>query len=141
MTLDKLIVVAGKPGIFKITSQGKSRLIVESLENNKKMPIHNIHAVSTLNDIVIYTDDEEVPLRTVFTTIYKKESGKSTISHKEKKDVLIDFFTVILPNYDTERVYPNNIKKIIQWYNILVNVKFDFSSLDKLNKLNSEEEE
>ena len=138
MTLDKLIVVTGRPGIFKITSQGKVGLIVESLENHKKFPIHNIHDVSSLNDIAIYTDEEEVPLRSIFTTIHKKEDGKPTINHKESKNVLIDFFTEILPNYDTERVYPSNIKKIVQWYNILITAKFDFTGLEKLN---AEEEE
>ncbi len=139
MTLDKLIVVTGRPGIFKIASQGKAGLIVESLENNKKFPIHNIHNVSTLNDIAIFTEEEEeVPLRNVFTTIHKKENGKPTINHKESKTVLTDFFTEILPNYDTERVYLSNIKKVVQWYNILVAAKFDFTGLDKLN---SEEEE
>ena len=138
MTLDKLIVVTGRPGIFKIASQGKAGLIVETLGDSKRFPIQNIHNVSSLNDIAIYTDEEEVPLRTIFTAIHKKEAGKQTINHKESKNVLIDFFTEILPNYDTERVYPSNIKKIIQWYNILVDAKFDFSGL---NKLDSEEEE
>ena len=138
MTLEKLIVVTGRPGIFKIASQGKAGLIVESLTDNKKFPIHNIHNVSSLNDIAIYTDEEEVPLRNIFTSIHKKEDGKTTINHKESKNVLVDFFLEILPNYDTERVYPSNIKKIVQWYNILVDAKFDFAGLDKLD---SEEEE
>lgn len=139
MTLDKLIVVTGKPGIFEIASKSKSGLIVTSLTDNKKFPIHNIHNVSSLNDIAIYTDEEEVPLRTIFTTIHKKEEGKQSINHKESKNVLTDYFTEILPNYDTERVYPSNIKKIVQWYNILVNAKFDFEGLDKL--VTKEEEE
>ncbi len=139
MTLEKLIVVTGKPGIFKINSQTKVGLLVESLTDNKKFPIHNIHNVSSLNDIAIYTDEDEVPLRTIFKTIYDKEKGKKTISHKESKAVLIDFFTEILPNYDVERVYASNIKKIVQWYNLLVDAKFDFSSLEQ--KESSEEEE
>jgi hypothetical protein len=138
MTLDKLIVVTGKSGIFEVVSQGKAGLIVRSLGENKKYPIHNIHNVSSLNDITIYTELEDVPLRNIFTKINKKEAGKTTINHKENKTVLTNFFTEILPDYDTERVYPSNIKKIVQWYNILVNAKFDFAGLDKLN---SDEEE
>ena len=138
MTLEKLIVVTGKPGIFKISNQTKAGLLVETLTGAKKFPIHNIQNVSSLNDIAIYTYEEEVPLRTVFKTIHKKEDGKPTISHKESKDKLTDFFTEILPDYDVERVYPSNIKKIVQWYNLLVDAKFDFSTLDK--KETSEEE-
>ena len=98
MTLAKLIVVTGKPGIFKISSQTKAGLLVESLTDSKRFPIHNIHNVSSLNDIAIYTDEDEVPLRTIFKTIYDKEEGKPTINHKESKKVLTDFFSEILPN-------------------------------------------
>ena len=138
MTLEKLIVVSGKPGIFKINNQTKAGLLVEELIGNKKFPIQNMHNVSGLNDIAIYTYEDEVPLREVFKKIHVKEAGKATISHKESKNTLIDFFTEILPNYDTERVYPSNIKKIVQWYNLLVDAKFDFTTMDK--KESSEEE-
>lgn len=138
MKLDKLIVVSGKPGIFKIESQSKAGIIVESLTDKKKFPIHAIQNVSSLNDIAIYTDMDEVPLRDVFKTINQKEDGKKTINHKESKNVLTNFFSEVLPNYDTERVYPSNIKKIVQWYNILVDAKFDFATLDQDS---SEEEE
>lgn len=140
MTFKKLIVVSGKPGIFKISNQTQSGLIVENLTDNKKFPIINIQNVSSLNDIAIYTYEEEVPLKNIFKTIFDKEEGEKTISHKESKDTLIKFFSDILPNYDEERVYPSNIKKIIQWYNLLVDAKFDFSTL-KEEKENSQEEE
>ncbi len=139
MTIEKLIVVSGKPGIFKIESQSKTGLIVQSLDNEKKFPILNIHNVSGLNDIAIYTYEDEVPLREVFYNIYKKENGKKTINHKESKKVLEDFLESVLPNYDRERVYPSNIKKIVQWYNLLVDADFDFESIKK--KATSEEEE
>jgi len=139
MTLEKLIVVSGKPGIFKISNQTKAGLLVQTLNDDKKFPIQNIHNVSSLNDIAIYTYDEEVPLREIFKTIHTKEEGKPTISHKESKKKLTSFFSEILPNYDEERVYPSNIKKVIQWYNLLVDAKFDFATLDK--KETSEEEE
>jgi len=139
MNLKDLIVITGKPGIYKMNSQTKGGLIVESLLDKKKIPVHNIHQVSSLNDIAIYTDVDEVPLKEIFKTIHKKEDGKETINHKESKTVLTDFFTEVLPNFDTERVYPSNIKKIVQWYNILVNTKFDFTSLE--NEETSQEEE
>jgi len=139
MTIEKLIVVSGKPGIFKIESQSKTGLIVQSLDNEKKFPILNIHNVSGLNDIAIYTYEDEVPLREVFYNIYKKENGKKTINHKESKKVLEDFLESVLPNYDRERVYPSNIKKIVQWYNLLVDADFDFESIKE--KATSEEEE
>ena len=139
MTLEKLIVVTGKPGIFKISNQTKAGLLVEELIGDKKFPIQNMHNVSGLNDISIYTYEDEVPLREVFKAIHTKEDGKATISHKESKNVLTNFFTEILPNYDTERVYPSNIKKIVQWYNLLVEAKFDFSTIDKKEVSNEEE--
>lgn len=139
MTIEKLIVVSGKPGIFKIESQSKNGLIVQALDNNKKFPVLNIHNVSGLNDIAIYTYDDEVPLKEVFYNIYKKENGKKTINHKENKKVLEDFLESVLPNYDRDRVYPSNIKKIVQWYNLLVNANFDFESIKE--KTTSEEEE
>ncbi len=139
MTLKKLIVVSGKPGIFKISNQTKAGLLVETLDSDRKFPIHNMHNVSSLNDIAIYTYEDEVPLREVFTTIHNKENGKQTISHKASKNKLTAFFSEVLPDYDTERVYPSNIKKVIQWYNQLVDAKFDFSTLD--SKENTEEEE
>ncbi len=139
MTLEKLIVVTGKPGIFQIQNQTKNGLLVESLTDKKRFPILNIHNVSSLNDIAIYTYEEEVPLREVFKTINEKENGKKTISHKEDKKTLTSFFSEVLPNYDEERVYPSNIKKVVQWYNLLVDAKFDFSTLTE--KENSQEEE
>ena len=139
MTLEKLIVVSGKPGIFKISNQTKAGLLVEDIIENKKFPINNIQNVSSLNDIAIYTYEEEVPLRNVFKSIFDKEDGKKTINHKESKNVLTNFFGEILPDYDVDRVYPSNIKKIIQWYNLLVDAKFDFSTLDKKEKTEEEE--
>jgi len=138
MTLEDLIVVTGRPGIFKINSQTKGGLLVESLTEKKRFPIQNIHNISSLNDIAIYTYEDEVPLRTIFKTIHTKEEGKATINHKEDKKVLTNFMSEILPNYDVERVYPSNIKKIVQWYNLLVNSDFDFATLDK--KVSDEEE-
>jgi len=135
MNLEKIVAISGKPGLYEIISRTKGGIIVQSLVDKKKLPINAMHNVSVLNDIAIYTHDDEIPLRIIFKTIAKK--GSEVISHKESNDKLISFFNEILPNYDEDRVYPSNIKKIVQWYNILVAAKFDFS----LIKEDSEEEE
>lgn len=135
MNLEKIVAISGKPGLYEIISQTKGGIIVESLVDKKRLPINAMHNVSVLNDIAIYTHDDEIPLRNIFKTIANK--GSEVISHKESNDKLISFFNEILPNYDEDRVYPSNIKKIVQWYNILAAAKFDFS----LIKEDSEEEE
>ena len=84
--------------------------------------------MSLLENIAIFTYDEEVPLLTVFKSIFEKEAGKETISHKGSGAKLTSFFSEILPEYDQERVYTSNIKKIIQWYNALIAIEFDFST-------------
>jgi hypothetical protein len=130
MGLTKTIAIAGKPGLFNIISQSKGGFIVASLGENKKFPITNTHNISVLNDIAIYTYAEEVPLREVFLNIHKKEDGKASINHKESNKTLLAYFSEVLPDYDEERVYPSNIKKVIQWYNLLIAAKFDFSSIE-----------
>jgi len=139
MTIEKIIAIAGKPGLFEIISQTKGGLIVQSLLDKKRIPINAMHNVSSLNDIAIYTYEEEVTLREVFKNIAKKQNNAECISHKESNANLISFFNEVLPDFDDERVYASNIKKIVQWYNILVTTKFDFSTLTE--KEVSEEEE
>ncbi len=135
MNLEKIVAISGKPGLYEIISQTKGGIIVESLVDKKRLPINAMHNVSVLNDIAIYTHDDEIPLRNIFKTMANK--GSEVISHKESNDKLISFFIEILPNYDEDRVYPSNIKKIVQWYNILAAANFDFS----LIKEDSKEEE
>lgn len=129
MSLEKIIAVTGKPGLYEIIAQSKGGIIVESLIDKKRFPINAMHDVSVLDNIAIYTYEEEMPLKLVLKTIFEKENGKECISHKESKNNLTSYFLEILPNYDDERVYPSNIKKVVQWYNLLVNSKFDFSSI------------
>lgn len=134
MALDKIIAVTGKPGLYEIKAQSKGGFIVESLVDKKRFPITATHNVSVLNDIAIYTWNEEVPLRDVLTTIFEKNEGKNSISHKSSNKELMSFFAEILPEYDTERVYASNIKKVVQWYNLLVDNEFDFASLKEEEK-------
>ncbi len=134
MQLEKIVAVAGKPGLFEIISQSKGGLIVQSLADKKRIPINAMHNVSVLNDIAVYTYDDEIPLRNIFKSISESDT---VISHKESNANLISFFSKVLPDFDEDRVYPSNIKKIIQWYTILSTAKFDFSSI----KEDADEEE
>jgi len=139
MSLEKIVSITGKPGLFEIISQSKAGLIVESLIDKKKTPINAMHNVSVLNDIAIYTYEEEVPLRNVLKTIAKKNENKETISHKESNANLTSFFNDVLPEYDEERVYTSNIKKVVQWYNLLAKNEFDFSSIKEDSSTEEEE--
>ena len=129
MSLDKIIAVTGKPGLYEIMAQTKGGIIVESLIDKKRFPINAMHNVSVLDNIAIYTYEDEMPLKLILKTIFEKEKGKECISHKENNKILTSYFLEILPNYDDERVYPSNIKKVVQWYNLLVNFNFDFSTI------------
>lgn len=119
MNLSGIIAISGKPGLFKVIAQGKNSIIVESLLENKRVPAYASDRISALEDISIYTYDEDAPLRELFISIYKKESGNVCPSHKEDLDVLRKYLIEILPNFDQERVYPSDVKKIFQWYNLL----------------------
>jgi hypothetical protein len=141
MEFNKIISVTGKPGLFEIISQTKTGVIVKSIIDGKRFPITATHNVSLLDNIAIYTYEEEVPLAIVMKNIADKEQGKEAISHKESAKVLTNYFSEILPGFDEERVYTSNIKKVIQWYNILAKAAFDFSSLKKKEVPVSVEEE
>ena len=120
MNLTGIIAISGKPGLFKVIAQGKNSIIVESLVDNKRVPAYASDRISALEDISIYTYEEDAPLKDLFIAIHTKESGKETISHKEDLVKLQNYLLEILPNFDQERVYPSDIKKIFQWYNLLL---------------------
>ncbi|WP_028889182.1 DUF5606 family protein [Tenacibaculum ovolyticum] len=139
MEFNKIISVTGKPGLFEILSQTKTGVIVKSIIDGKRFPITATHNVSLLENIAIYTYEEEVPLAKVLKNIADKEDGKETISHKESAKKLTSYFGEVLPGFDEERVYASNIKKIIQWYNTLANSDFDFGSLVEVAATEEEE--
>jgi hypothetical protein len=120
MNLESIISVTGKPGLYKVLSQIKNGLIVESIVDGKKMPIHATDKVSALSDISIYTNDGDMPLADIFEVIFKKTEGKAAINHKEKGAELKNFMTEVVPNYDEDRVYNSDLKKLFQWFNMLV---------------------
>tara|TARA_R110000868_G_scaffold281257_1_gene541640 strand:- start:5459 stop:5908 length:450 start_codon:yes stop_codon:yes gene_type:complete len=120
MSLDKILSIGGKPGLFKLLTQTRAGFVAESLLDGKKITVSFKNNVSVLSEIAIYTLEEEVPLREVFQKIQEKENGEKTkVSHKDDKLKLEEYFFEILPNYDEDRVYVSDIKKVVQWYNML----------------------
>ena len=119
MNIEGIINVSGKSGLHKIISQAKNSVIVESLTDKKRIPVYSHTQANSLEEIGIYTYDDTLPLVDVFTNIAKKEDCKSCISHKTSKTELEDYFREILPEYDEDRVYISDIKKVVQWYNAL----------------------
>ena len=120
MALDKILSISGKPGLYKLVTQTRTGFVGESLLDGKRITVGLRNNVSVLSEIAIYTLEEEVPLREVFLNIQVKEKGGETsVSHKEDKLKLEEYFFEVLPNYDEDRVYPSDIKKIIRWYNLL----------------------
>jgi hypothetical protein len=141
MEFNKIIAVTGKPGLYQVVSQSKNAIIVEALADKKRLAINSSQNVSLLENIAIYTYEEDVPLLEVFKAIFEKTEGKAAISHKESGNKLASFFAEVLPNYDDERVYTSNIKKVIQWFNILVAAEMDFSKIEATSQEKTEEAE
>ena len=119
MNLKGIIAIAGRPGLFKVVAQGKNNVIVESMIDKKRFPAYASEKISTLEDISIFTYDEDVKLTKIIKSIYEKNEGKEGISHKEDIKLLEKELKTHLPNYDQERVYPSDIRKVFQWYNLL----------------------
>ncbi len=119
--LKTILAISGKPGLFKLVSQGKNMLIVESLANGKRTPAYAHDKVISLGDIAIYTIDEDVPLGEVFEAIKAKTDAK-TVDLKAFADdaTLRAYFKEVLPDFDEDRVYTNDIKKVFSWYNLLL---------------------
>lgn len=119
MKLEKIISISGKPGLYKLVSQLKNGFIIEDIITKKKISIGNSSQVSLLDNIAMYTFDKEVPLFDVFENIAKDNGYTETIPHKSSEEELKTLMATALPNYDTERVYASDIKKLAQWYNLL----------------------
>lgn len=139
MSLDKILAISGKPGLYEIKAQTRTGFIAQSLVDGKKMPVGMRHNVSVLSEIAIYTLDGEVPLKEVFEKISEKENGEKSIDHKVSKDELEAYFFDVLPNFDEDRVYASDIKKVIQWYNLLHAKDMLDISEDKQNTSDEEE--
>lgn len=123
--LKEILSISGRPGLYKLLSQGKNMLIVESLTDKKRFPVYMTEKVVALGDVAMYTDDVEVPLGEVMDNIYAKHGGAVDINVKKASgDELRAFMAEALPNYDRDRVYTNDIKKLISWYNLLISAGF-----------------
>ncbi len=119
MNLEGILAIGGKPGLYKLVAQSRGGVIVESMDDGKRFPVSSANNVSALNDIAIYTYGEEVPLKDVFQKIAEKEDYGKTIDHKASIKELKDYMTGVLPDYDQERVYQSDLKKLFMWYNSL----------------------
>ncbi|PWA06129.1 DUF5606 family protein [Flavobacterium psychrotolerans] len=119
MNLEKILSISGKPGLFALKVQTRSGFVAESLLDGKKITVGMRSNVSLLSEISMYTHNAEKPLAEVMRNIAIKEDNGPAISHKEDNDKLVAYFKEILPDYDSERVYPSDIKKVLNWYNML----------------------
>lgn len=131
MDLKGILSISGYPGLYKHISQARNGIIVEALEGKKRMPAYATSKISALEDIAIFTEGEDIHLVDVLKRIFDKQEGKQAISHKSSPNELKAYFEEVLPEYDKDRVYVSDIKRVLNWYNIL----------QKLEMLNFEEEE
>ncbi|MFW5657997.1 MAG: DUF5606 domain-containing protein [Bacteroidota bacterium] len=119
MELKDILAISGHPGLFKFISQGRNGIIVEGIETKKRMNAYATAKISSMEDIAVFTETGEEPLVEIFKRIKGKESGREAIDPKSNKEALKTYMESVLPEYDKDRVYPSDIKKIITWYNIL----------------------
>ena len=122
--METILSISGKPGLYKLVSRGKMNLIVETLDStHRRMPAFATDRVTSLTDIAMYTDAEDIPLWKVLKNLGEKEQNKPCSLHYKKASgkELRDYFATVLPNYDEDRVHDSDIRKLIQWYDILVN--------------------
>lgn len=117
--LKDILAITGEPGLYKLISKTPKGVIVENIETGRRMPFYAAAKISALEDIAIFTEDDDLPLKDVFKAISEKEDGGPSIDHKSSKNDLLEYFQSVIPDYDEDRVYPNHIKKVINWYNIL----------------------
>ncbi|KXB37094.1 hypothetical protein HMPREF1870_02401 [Bacteroidales bacterium KA00344] len=131
--METILSIAGKPGLYKLVSRGKQNLIVEAIdESHRRTPAFPSDRITSLGDIAMYTDADDVALWEVLSNVSKKEDGKeASINYRKcSSKELRAYFAEVLPNYDQDRVYDSDIKKLLQWYNILVkNGYTDFKTL------------
>ncbi|HLN94210.1 MAG TPA: DUF5606 domain-containing protein [Flavobacterium sp.] len=119
MNLEKVLAISGKPGLFVLKVQTRTGFVAESLLDGKKVTVGLRSNVSLLSEISIYTDTEEKPLTEVMRAIAVKENEGPALSHKEDNAKLEAYFAEVLPDYDRDRVYTSDIKKVLNWYNLL----------------------
>ena len=119
MVLKDILAISGEQGLFRFIAQGKNAIIVEHIETGKRSSAFSSAKVSSLEDISVFTENEDLPLGTVFDKIFEKESGGPAIDSKSDQEKLKKYFEEVIPDYSKEKVYVSDIKKVILWYNLL----------------------
>jgi len=120
MDLSKILSISGKSGLFKVVSNVKNAVIVESILDQKRFPAFGHEKISSLEEISVFTLGEDIPLKDIFKAFYTKLEGKPAIDARSDNPALKKFFTEMIPDFDPDRVYVSDIKKMIGWYNILL---------------------
>jgi len=139
MDLSKILSISGKPGLYKVLAQTKNGAVVESIPDGKKFTAFSHQRISTIEEISIFAEGEDLPLKEVLKVIYEKLNGQPALSHKSDGAELKEFFEGTVPNYDRENVYVSDIKKVIHWYNLLLeNNLLDFSEEEAEETKNEE---
>lgn len=137
MKFSEIIAISGQSGLFKYLTQSKGGIIVESLSDKKRFPVASTARVSSLMEIAIFTEAEDMPLAKVFQIMYDQLEGKPSISHKSSTDQMVKTFGELIPTFDRDRVHASDLKKVFMWYNLLVDC--GLTSFDE--ELEQEEEE
>ena len=132
MALKDILVISGQSGLFKYVSQGRNNVIVENLIDHKRTTIPATSKISLLEDIAVFTESDDISLRNVLKKIQTKENGGAAIHHKSPDAELKKYFAEVLPEYDRDRVYMSDIRKVVQWYNLLLELGItDFEPLEE----------
>ncbi|MEC8723759.1 MAG: DUF5606 domain-containing protein [Bacteroidota bacterium] len=135
MSLEKILAISKKPGLFKLVNPSRGGYIVTSMLDQRRSFVKMDKNLSLLSEISVYTFEGELPLVDVFKKIFKKEDGKKTaVKPRASKDALKAYFFSVLPDFDEDRVYLSDIKKIIKWYNLLVEDGFDFQCQEQASE-------
>ena len=140
--MNNILAITGKPGLFKLVSRGNNMLIVESLLDGKRMPTYARDKIVSLADVSMFTTGDDIALSEVLTKVGEKEGLKTASIDAKKADntALRAWFTEVLPNWDEDRVYPSDIRKLIQWYNVLINAGITDFSVEEQTHENEEVE-
>lgn len=139
--LKKILSIAGKSGLYKLVSTSKTITLVESLIDKKRLPIYPQEKIVSLGEIAIYTTQDEIPLKDVFAKIKENENGGNIADeHKSNNSKLFSYFETVLPTYDKDKVYASDIKKIINWYNLLIDNDIDFEKEEPIEGSKADKE-
>ena len=131
LKLKDILAIAGQPGLFKFVARSSNGVIVESLSDHKRMNATGTAKVSSMAEIAIYTYEEDMPINEVFTNLYNHTGGKAAISHKSEPQLLKALIAEVIPEYDRERLHVSDMKKVVMWYNALVEAGMTDFTIDE----------